>query len=64
MGTHPSGPSLVASTGESLKDWILAHPDALGEAVQKRFGADLPFLFKVCLRGASLQLTPHSCWST
>ena len=52
MGTHPSGPSVVAATGQTLKEWVQAHPDALGKAVLKRFGNDLPFLFKVTHRKA------------
>lgn len=47
MGTHPSGPSLVADTGIPLKEWIQQHPEALGTHVRARFGDDLPFLFKV-----------------
>lgn len=47
MGTHPSGPAMIAGGEGTLKDWIQAHPDALGDAVLKRFGHDLPFLFKV-----------------
>ena len=47
MGTHPSGPSVLAVTGQTLKEWVQAHPEALGDAVLKRFGTDLPFLFKV-----------------
>ncbi len=56
MGTHPSGPSVVAATGQSLKDWVQAHPEALGKAVLKRFGTDLPFLFKV---GTVMALREH-----
>ncbi len=47
MGTHPSGPSILADTGITLKQWIEEHPAALGERVRARFGDDLPFLFKV-----------------
>ena len=37
---------MLAATGQTLKDWVQAHPEALGDAVLKRFGTDLPFLFK------------------
>jgi len=64
MGTHPSGPSVVAATGQTLKDWVQAHPDALGKAVLKRFGTDLPFLFKVGTHGSALtHMTRSPCRS-
>ncbi len=47
MGTHPNCPSVVASTGASLQSWIEAHPESLGQPVRRRFGTQLPFLFKV-----------------
>ena len=47
MGTHPTAPSTVAASGQTLGGWLAAHPQALGDAVERRFGADLPFLFKV-----------------
>lgn len=48
MGTHPSGPATLASDPEqTLKAWIQANPAALGDKVLKRFGVDLPYLFKV-----------------
>lgn len=51
MGTHPSGPATLAADPEkTLKEWIQANPSALGDQVLKRFGVDLPYLFKVCDR--------------
>ena len=56
MGTHPSGPSqLILQDAEGLsllKDWLIAHPEALGEKVNARWNGALPFLFKVrtCIR--------------
>ena len=53
MGTHKSGPSLVCSGNEtthpevSLKDWLDAHPEALGPKVVERWQGELPYLFKV-----------------
>jgi mannose-6-phosphate isomerase len=47
MGTYPSVPSYVISTGESLQDFLKKRPDLIGESVVNRFGPDLPFLPKV-----------------
>ena len=53
IGTHDSSPSFLASNGVSLKSWISDNPDVLGEQVLLKWGADLPFLFKVCLADPS-----------
>ena len=57
MGSHASGMSYIAgSKGKSLKDWIAEHQQkALGEKCLKRFGSDLPFLFKASV----IPLTRH-----
>lgn len=59
IGTHKSGPSFVVfgrennaaalgSKALSLKDWISVDPGAvLGDKVARKWGGDLPFLFKV-----------------
>lgn len=47
MGTHPTAPSRVAGSGQTLSGWLAAHPQALGDGAKDRFGVDLPFLFKV-----------------
>ncbi|GBG00573.1 mannose-6-phosphate isomerase, partial [Raphidocelis subcapitata] len=59
MGTHPSGPALIAGSGTTLKAWIEQHPEALGEAVTKRFGSDLPYLFKVLSVETALSIQSH-----
>lgn len=59
MGTHPSGPSTLASNGLNLKDWIQQHTDALGSKVMAKFGADLPFLFKVLSVNTALSIQSH-----
>eukprot|EP01018_Ginkgo_biloba_P027432 Gb_40066 [translate_table: standard] len=49
MGTHESGHSLVILEPQGtipLKEWLVKHPEALGEKVVERWGIDLPFLFK------------------
>jgi len=60
MGTHPSGPSSLASGEKTLlKDWIKAHPDTLGEVVHKRWGAELPYLFKILSVATALSIQAH-----
>lgn len=59
MGTHPSGPSLLATNGMTLKAWLQDHKDALGDGVLARFGADLPFLFKVLSVNTALSIQSH-----
>jgi len=49
MGTHPSCPSTLVSSGQSLKDYLVANPELLGKKVVDHFGLDLPFLFKVTI---------------
>ncbi|KAI5477143.1 hypothetical protein MNV49_006799 [Pseudohyphozyma bogoriensis] len=47
MGTHPSCPSTLLETKESLKDILEKNPALLGKKVEEKFGGrDLPFLFK------------------
>merc|ERR1711981_339202 len=61
MGTHPSGPSVLASTGSTLKSWIAENGESLGAVLLDKYGLDLPFLFKVLsVRTAlSIQAHPH-----
>ena len=61
MGTHPSGPSAIASTGATLKSWIEENDGSLGKVLQEEYGKVLPFLFKVLsVRTAlSIQAHPH-----
>lgn len=60
MGTHPSGPATLASNPEqTLKAWIQANPAALGDKVLKRFGVDLPYLFKVLSVQTALSIQSH-----
>jgi hypothetical protein len=59
MGTHPSCPSKLLSSGEDLKAYVKAHPELLGDKVVEKFGDDLPFLFKVRLAsGKRVSLLP------
>lgn len=74
MGTHGSGPSFLIQSGErsngnlsvelgdeseSLKSWISRNPDVLGEKVVRRWGTDLPFLFKVLSVAKALSIQAH-----
>ncbi|GFP97420.1 mannose-6-phosphate isomerase 2 [Phtheirospermum japonicum] len=74
MGTHDSGPSYVVVPAEatggftdkpkrsnlvSLKDWIEQNPSVLGEKVLKKWGASLPFLFKVLSVAKALSIQAH-----
>ncbi|KAH8923022.1 mannose-6-phosphate isomerase [Atractiella rhizophila] len=54
MGTHPSLPSKVATTGESLKEYLGKNPKYLGGGLK-----DLPFLFKVLSIGKALSIQAH-----
>ena len=65
MGAHPSAPSAVETeTGPvSLLDWIGRDPErVLGRETARRFGGELPFLFKVLApeRALSIQAHPDS----
>ena len=64
MGTHPSGPSYVKGNDgadeATLKSRIESDAaSALGEACLARFGADLPFLFKVLSVRTALSIQAH-----
>ncbi len=48
MGTYPTTPSLVLSSGEELQKHINANKEKLlGKPILNKFGVDLPFLPKV-----------------
>lgn len=61
MGTHASGPSVLASTGQTLASWLADHPEALGDKVIEQFGSksELPFLFKVLSVNKALSIQAH-----
>jgi len=62
MGAHPKAPSQVICDGHtvSLRDWIAQAPEAiLGENVIRRFGNQLPFLFKVLAAAEPLSIQAH-----
>ncbi|PSS33595.1 Mannose-6-phosphate isomerase [Actinidia chinensis var. chinensis] len=71
MGTHESGASFLVESSEdeasigseteglSLKSWIAKNPDVLGEKVVQKWGANLPFLFKVLSVAKALSIQAH-----
>ncbi|HPC36334.1 MAG TPA: mannose-6-phosphate isomerase, class I [Candidatus Marinimicrobia bacterium] len=62
IGAHPSAPSQVSISNNfiDLTELIRKHPiEILGEPVFKRFGANLPFLFKVLSAGKPLSIQAH-----
>ncbi|KAI0526973.1 hypothetical protein KFK09_002569 [Dendrobium nobile] len=64
MGTHESGPSFVdLGLAEverlALKSLVEENPSLLGEKVVKRWGKDLPFLFKVLSVAKALSIQAH-----
>lgn len=59
MGTHPSGPSLLPGSGETLLSYLTKNEGALSEAEKEMFGTDLPFLFKVLSVAQALSLQAH-----
>ncbi|XP_076064185.1 mannose phosphate isomerase [Oratosquilla oratoria] len=59
MGTHPSGPSFIKGTKETLADFIKGHPEVLGSTITKQFDQQLPFLFKVLSVNQALSIQAH-----
>ncbi|MEE2678445.1 MAG: mannose-6-phosphate isomerase, class I [Myxococcota bacterium] len=62
MGAHPSAPSSVETDAGpvSLVDWIGRDPEGvLGREVARRFGGELPFLFKVLAPERALSVQAH-----
>lgn len=60
MGTHKSGPSVLwDDTDVTLEEYIKKNPATLGEATVRRFGQQLPFLFKVLSVGQALSIQAH-----
>lgn len=59
LGTHPSGPSTVASDGSLLSEWLKEHPGSVGR-VPKGYSQDnLPFLLKVLSIKTALSIQAH-----
>ena len=62
MGAHPKAPSKVICNGDTMTliDLITRYPkEILGEKVVRRFGNQLPFLFKVLAATEPLSIQAH-----
>ncbi|KAJ1853636.1 Mannose-6-phosphate isomerase [Coemansia sp. RSA 2703] len=60
MGTHPSGPSHVYGTDTPLSAIVEECPEqALGANVMAKYGASIPFLFKVLSIEKALSIQAH-----
>jgi len=62
MGAHPRASSMMTISGKtiSLYELIKKYPgEILGKNVQKKFGASLPFLFKVLAAEKPLSIQVH-----
>ncbi|GII81921.1 mannose-6-phosphate isomerase, class I [Sphaerisporangium rufum] len=60
LGTHPSGPSLLAGQDRSLPEMIAADPaGALGPATLDAYGERLPYLLKLIAVARPLSLQVH-----
>ena len=59
MGTHGSGPSVLAATGQPLAEYIRDNPQVLGDRVLAKFGVQLPYLFKVLSVNTALSIQAH-----
>ncbi|PNP48637.1 hypothetical protein TGAMA5MH_00328 [Trichoderma gamsii] len=59
MGTHPSNPSKDLKTGRTLLDLCSENQSLLSEPVSAKYGAKLPFLFKVLSVNKALSIQAH-----
>lgn len=59
MGTHPNGPSYIKDLNILLEKYIKQNSHVLGNDVQKIFGHQLPFLFKVLSVNKALSIQAH-----
>ncbi|KAJ5266466.1 hypothetical protein N7478_009274 [Penicillium angulare] len=59
MGTYPSNPSYLLSTGQPLADYLVKNPQLVGKSVLDRWGAEIPFLPKILSFSKALPLQIH-----
>ncbi|KAK7971449.1 hypothetical protein PG989_016465 [Apiospora arundinis] len=59
MGTHPSNPSKDLETGRTLLDMVDTNEALLSSTIKARYGAKLPFLFKVLSINKALSIQAH-----
>ncbi|HEV7738082.1 MAG TPA: type I phosphomannose isomerase catalytic subunit [Chlamydiales bacterium] len=63
MGTHPTLPSRLKSTKETLSQYLEHHPELIGTRVLEAFPdakqGNLPFLFKILAIRKALSIQAH-----
>ncbi|KAH8428562.1 uncharacterized protein LDX57_006258 [Aspergillus melleus] len=59
MGTYPTVPSRLLSTGELLSDYLKKNPQLVGKATLEKSGPEIPFLPKILSFAKSLPLQIH-----
>ncbi|KAJ5543298.1 hypothetical protein N7535_005726 [Penicillium sp. DV-2018c] len=59
MGTYPSNPSYLLTTGEHLGEYLKKNPQLVGKSVYDRWGAEIPFLPKILSFSKALPLQIH-----
>lgn len=59
MGTHPSNPSKDVQTQRTLLDLVQDNQALMSQAIAKKFGEKLPFLFKVLSIRKALSIQAH-----
>lgn len=59
MGTHPKNPSKDLATSRSLLDVLQDNQALLSSAVSAKYGARLPFLFKILSINQALSIQAH-----
>jgi len=60
MGTYPTTPSKILSSGEDLQEYLNANKEKLiGKAILDKFGTDLPYLPKILSIAKALPLQIH-----
>lgn len=59
MGTHINGPSYLKDSNISLQKYIQGNTELLGGDTEKKFGSNLPFLFKVLSVNKALSIQVH-----
>ncbi|KAJ6044858.1 uncharacterized protein N7446_003052 [Penicillium canescens] len=59
MGTYPSNPSYLLSTGEHLGEYLKKNPQLVGKSVHDRWGPEIPFLPKILSFSKALPLQIH-----
>jgi len=59
IGTHVNGPAIVKETGKALSEELEADSTLVGDKVQAKFGATLPFLLKILSVNTALSVQAH-----